>query len=313
VADWLPETSEYENVRAALTWARDEGGLELELRLATAMGLYWGASGSVTEGRAWLEGALERAEEADPALRAGALRAVAHLCWRQEDVAATRMFGEAGRALFEQLGDRREMGWCLIALAIAAQMDGDADAEARLYDEAETLFRDVGEEGGLALIQGNRGYGAIIVGDYQRAEPLLLETERLQRQIGGAYWFTLLNLGLLWNQLGRTDDAAAAFRESGELGLAANELESMFVALEGLAVVAAAREDDLLAAKLWGATEVVGETTGYRLQAAERDVHERVVPLARERAGADAFDRAWAEGRSLSREQAFALALDLEE
>jgi hypothetical protein len=33
------------------------------------------------------------------------------------------------------------------------------------------------------------------------------------------------------------------------------------------------------------------------------------VPLARERAGADAFERAWAEGRSLSYDEAVALAL----
>jgi hypothetical protein len=50
-----------------------------------------------------------------------------------------------------------------------------------------------------------------------------------------------------------------------------------------------------------------------RLQAAEKDLHERAVPEARRRARADAFDRAWAEGRLLGPEQAFALALDLEE
>jgi hypothetical protein len=115
---------------------------------------------------------------------------------------------------------------------------------------------------------------------------------------------------LLWAALGRTDEAAAAFLESGELGHAAGESETIFFALEGLAAVRAARGGDLVAAKLWGAAEAVGETTGYWLQAAEREFHERAVPASRQRAGAEAFDRAWAEGGTLTREQAVALAVE---
>jgi tetratricopeptide (TPR) repeat protein len=310
---WLQETDEYENVRAALGWARDAGELELELRLAAAMGLYWGAGGYLSEGRRWLEDVLRRAADADPALRAAALRAVAHLCWHQNDAAATREFGGAARALFEQLGDRREMGWSLMALAIAANMEGDSATGTRLYDELETIFRDVGEEVGLAHILNNRGYAAVVTGDYERAEAILLEAEDMQRRHGGAYWFTLLNLGFVWYALGRLDDAAAGFREAGEIGLRAGESETAYYVLEGFALLCAAREHDLVAAKLWGAAESVGEATGYSLQSAEREFHERAVPPARERAGTDAFDRAWAEGRTLTREQAFALALDLEQ
>ena len=75
-------------------------------------------------------------------------------------------------------------------------------------------------------------------------------------------------------------------------------------------MVCAARGHDLVAAKVWAAAEVVGEATGYSLQAAEREFHERAVPVSRERAGAEAFDRAWAEGRLLTREQAFALGVE---
>ena len=74
-------------------------------------------------------------------------------------------------------------------------------------------------------------------------------------------------------------------------------------------MVSAARERDLVAARLLGASEAVGEATGYSLQAAERDVHEHAVPDARARAGAEPFGRAWAEGRMLTREQAFASPL----
>jgi predicted ATPase/class 3 adenylate cyclase len=311
--DWLPETDEYENVRVALAWARDQGELEHELRLATAMGPYWGASGYLSEGRAWLEDVLRRADDAPPALRAQALRATAHLCWRQDDARATRELAEAGIALFQQLGDRREVGWCLVALGIAAQIDRDHERSNELNDQAESIFRELGEEAGLAILLANRGYGAIIAGEHEHAESILREAHGLLRGVGGGYGPVLLNLGLVHVEFGRTDEAAAEFREAGELGLAAGEGETTFYALEGLASVSAARERDLAAARLWGAAEVLGERIGLRLQAAEKDIHERAVPEARRRAGADAFDRAWAEGRLLGPEQAFPLGLDLEE
>ena len=66
----------------------------------------------------------------------------------------------------------------------------------------------------------------------------------------------------------------------------------------------------MFAAKLWGAAEAIDEAAGYRLGPVERELRERAVPESRERAGLDAFDRAWADGRVLSSEQAVALALE---
>jgi predicted ATPase len=308
--DWLPEADELENIRAALAWARDERELELELRLAAANGPFWGASGSLTEGRAWLEDVLSRADDADPGLRGAAANSAAHLCWRQGDAAGARRLADVGAGIFEELGDRRQLAVAKMALAIAASQDGDFDTEDRLYDEIEPVFRELGNEAMLANLVGNRGYTAIMTGDYERAERMTREAVELHRRNGSAWWFALLNLALVLNVVGRTDDAEAAFREAGEVALPMAESECIFFALEGLAMVFAARERDLVAARLWGASEAVGEATGYSLQAAERDFHERAVPASRERAGADAFDRAWAEGRTLTREQAFALAAE---
>ena len=307
--DWLPEADERENVRAALTWARAERELELELRLAAAMG-HWGASVSVSEGRAWLEDVLSRAGDADPALRGAAANSAAHICWRQGDAAGARRLAEVGIRIFEELGDRQQVAIGKVALAIAASQDGDFETEDRLYDEVEPIFRELGNEAMLATLVGNRGYTAIITGDYERAERTIREGVELHRRNGSAYWFALLNLGLVLNILGRTDEAEGAFREAGEVALRIAESEAIFFTLEGLAAVFAARERDLVAARLWGASEAVREATGYWLQAAERDLHERAVPAARERAGAEAFDRAWVEGRMLTAEEAFALTVE---
>jgi hypothetical protein len=83
----------------------------------------------------------------------------------------------------------------------------------------------------------------------------------------------------------------------------------LYYALEGLGCVRALRGDDLDAARFWGASEALRETAGAKLQTVERELHERLTAEARGRTG-DVFERAWADGRSLSVERAVALAVD---
>jgi TatD DNase family protein len=63
LGEWERESDEYENLRSALAWLRSSGEIELELQLATALGGYWGISGYLSEGRAWLEDAGQRLDD----------------------------------------------------------------------------------------------------------------------------------------------------------------------------------------------------------------------------------------------------------
>src|SRR5262249_22325939 len=75
-AAWLDRlTGEYENVRAAVAWAREHGRTEAGLRIATACWRYWEMGGSRREGLAVLEDLLAAGEEVAPRVIAGALLA----------------------------------------------------------------------------------------------------------------------------------------------------------------------------------------------------------------------------------------------
>ena len=308
VGEWEREGDEYENIRAALAWTRDAGEIELELRLSTAVAAYWGVSGYLSEGRAWMEDALARGDSAPPLVRARALLACAGLPWRQDDPATSDRYATASYEIFVAEGEHRGAAEALMMRAISAEQAGDMETESRLHDEAEAIFRRIGLERPLASILNNRAYAALVQHQPERAEQLLAESVEIFRRLGGPWWLPLLNLGLTACITGRLDESERTFREAARAGVQSSERETVYYALEGLGCVRASRGDDLEAARYWGASEALRDSAGAKLQMVERDLHDRLVAEARERAG-DAFERSWAEGRSLSVAGAVALAV----
>jgi len=77
--------------------------------------------------------------------------------------------------------------------------------------------------------------------------------------------------------------------------------------LEGLAEMVAAQGKSAWAARLWGAAESLRETMGTPLPPMYHADYKRSIADARARLGEKAFATAWAEGRAMSPEQAFAV------
>src|SRR6266542_5230890 len=68
---------------------------------------YWRARGHAVEARRWLDAALDRADEVDPRVRAGALWTAGRLAMAQSDLApAERRYTEA-KELYASLGHGR--------------------------------------------------------------------------------------------------------------------------------------------------------------------------------------------------------------
>jgi predicted ATPase len=309
ISEWDAEDAEHENIRAALAWARQSGDVDVELRLAGSAGrFYWPNRGLLTEGRRWLEEALARADEADEGRRALAMSATAHLAWRQGDPERCEELAAEAQTIFERTGDRLSLGYTLMARGIAAESRGDVSAEATHYDRAELIFRELGQTDSLNAILNNRAYTEIVVGNFEQAERHLREIADSAR--GEPRLYALVNHGLALACLSRIDEAAIAFtmvlRDStGEIRSA--EIE--FYSLEGLATLSGRQDDDLRAARLWGASAAIREEAGFVLAMAEQRLHDEVAAEVRGRLGEDLFKRAWNEGRQLPREQAVELAL----
>jgi hypothetical protein len=92
---------EEDNLRSMLAHLLEAGDAETALRVAGgSLSEYWlVAGGQLSEGRTWLDHALQQCERASPVARAWARYGITILAVHQRDYATARQFGTEGLAL----------------------------------------------------------------------------------------------------------------------------------------------------------------------------------------------------------------------
>jgi hypothetical protein len=118
----------------------------------------------------------------------------------------------------------------------------------------------------------------------------------------------LVNLGMALLDQGEVERAMGLYAESLELFRSVGSTWGLAYYLEGMARAACAHGQPVRGARLCGAAEAVREAIGAPLPPVDRASYLRTIAIAKDALGDDAFDRAWAEGRLLSLEQALAEA-----
>ena len=324
--------TEQDNLRAALMWALERREGETSLRLASALGYFWNASGQlqVSEGRQWLEAALAMTLPAQAAvlaagpasaLRAKALHRATFAAIVQGDYGAARQRVEEALALSRARADTPAIAQSLNILGMLAGAQGDFATAGERHAEALALARELDDPLGLATLLNDVGWHAYLAGDGVRALALLEESLALLRQIGDTTtWivYTLESLGMILIDHGDHARARALLTEGLHLAEQRGDKYQVRCALDGLAWLAApegmARGAPVAgaerAARLFGAAEALSEACGEVLSPAERSVQERHVGIAQVHLDQAAWQAAWAEGRAMPLEKAVVYALD---
>ena len=140
---WLARLAqEQENLRAALGWLIEQGEGELALRLVGALWWFWFMHGDWSEGRRWLEAALQLLSAQEPtAARAIALSGAGELAWPLGDyLAAQRLLSESV-TLARELGDERGLAGSLGILGLVLQEQGELAAGRSHVEEGLALCR----------------------------------------------------------------------------------------------------------------------------------------------------------------------------
>jgi predicted ATPase/class 3 adenylate cyclase len=171
------------NLRAALRWSLDEDAAAAEtLRLAFVLWRYWVETGSITEGRQWLDLALARTRPSDRVLEAQALDAAAFLAAQQGDFDGALALNDRSVALARALPDApRVLGWCLFRRGQIELDRGRLDAAVPPLREAAEIFH--GERWPIAeawaLIELSRG--ELLSGRFRAARSGFANVVELER------------------------------------------------------------------------------------------------------------------------------------
>lgn len=228
--------TEQDNIRAALAWCLSSGSYALGLELVTALEFFWVVHGP-REGMRWAGALLEepQIEAVDPAVLAHALR----------------------------------------AYGTSADIAGDDGAAVELYQRSLTLFEQLGDDRGRAVLLHRLGIQAMRRGELKAAREYVESSHELMERQADPY-------ARLWGRVQTTGTLGAICRDAGDLATACDLLtRSCELAHE-------AHAD-------WWKAQASAELAAVSLTAGRTDEAER---LAREALllGSDPFVRVFAVG-----------------
>ena len=274
---WLDRfDTDHDNVRSALDWAVAHDEAELGLRLASASWRFWQTRGHLLEGRRRLEAAL-RLTGGGKLARARALEALAGVRWWQGEIEECVEPYREALQIHRELGDPAEIANALYNLALAESVAQPVDAvdddETRehvyaLFDEAEQIYRRLGDENGLGNVAWGRG---VAISSFEEFAPAALEQwrqsidhyERAGNEFGTGWgMFEVANFAV------RKDDPDTAWEylaQGLELFARHQDVSAAVLFIALAANVAEAGGDELRAARLAGASQALRNATGTNL------------------------------------------------
>ena len=290
---WLDRLErDLDNLRAILQTATTGGEVEVEvaLRLASALRLFWSGRGYLREGRSVLERLLAQAGAIAAPVRLKALNSVGVIIWGQSDARRLEQVADEALALAREQGDQLNMTVALMLRGTAIMLDRRDYATAQAcLEEALTSARALGYRFATVSALMSLGRLALYQQDTQRATAWLEEgliecREKVLRstvlvllaraelsQGHTARARTLLEEGLtIFRAFGHTWGIALILSLLGQLALQQGELNQAEVFLKDGARLASEVGDRRNVARsrllLAGLTALRGDYAAARLQ-----------------------------------------------
>ena len=227
-ADWLDRlTLELDNLRAALRWATTGGSAATGLRLVAALQEFWLGRGHAREAQAVLERLLEAGAAVDPSVRAPALRAAGTLARRVGSGELAQARFRESIAIYRELGDERGLAEALRGLAPVMAYMGDHQAALALLEEAVALLRRLDDPPELAVALHHLGVALVQDGHAPRATALYEEALAMFRRLDNALG-TAMCLVNLGSQVLLDGDVDRARASIEEAAAIARQLDAPF-------------------------------------------------------------------------------------
>jgi tetratricopeptide (TPR) repeat protein len=308
-AEWHARAErEHANIREALVWALETGDSETGLRMVARCLKFWELHGHLAEGRRWCERVVAATREVRTSDRVRALNAAGVLAGEQGDFDGGRLYFEEALRLATEIGDDEHANVAYANLAHIEAHAGRLDEAAAMFANVVARHHERGDTARLALALENVGAAAFARGDLDAALEHFSASERTARDAGAMHdvAVALRSKARVLAARGELERARQLLDESLDRTLALGERHVLVAELDIYAAIAAARGDDVEAAELLATAATVREDTGGQQPWDLRTWYEELVAGVRARLGDGAFERAWAEGRARSLEDALA-------
>ncbi len=274
---------------------------------------YWPDRGLLELGLRIVRETLARGDQSARTVeRSRSLAALSDILYFRGAYAESLLAGRDALESARELGDSRAMLMALDATACAAYASGEVLEARTLCEEYERESRARGDVRALTSALTYLGEILRSEGDLAGALRVYDELVPLAHERGdmGNQSITYANLAMIRTAMG---DLAGARRANLHAVEAASKAGSkrMFVAsLDVTATSAVLCGQPEPAARFFGASERAMERTGAQREPADAFFTLPLRARAEQDLGADAFAKAYAEGRELPLERAFAEALD---
>jgi predicted ATPase/DNA-binding CsgD family transcriptional regulator len=314
--EWLSRLEmERDNLRAAVNWLLGIQDCDAAIRLVWNLWVFWWIRGYHGEVRGWMTQVLEEVPRLPSIARAQVLGTSGAMALAQGDIASAEMCCEESRSLFNSVGDDLSAARMGLTLGLTGSAKGDSQKAGTWLGEAADVFRNTNTHFWAALAVSALGMLAFRQGDYERAETLLAEGHGLARKAGDRFsrYIALYNQSRLAQSRGNVAEAAGLFREGLMFSLEVGDRANTAYCLEGLAAVAAAQGDTDRAARLLGAAHALFEMVGARVYTYRPDIslREQTMAAVQDQLDEDAWETAWAEGKSMPIDDVVTLATSL--
>jgi predicted ATPase/class 3 adenylate cyclase len=298
------------NVRAAMLHALDVGDVESALRLTAGLWRYWLQTGRLSEGRDLARRAMALpGADAPTVLRVRALDALGGLAYWAGDGLEANAIYEQELELARSIGDRPGTALALLNVFFTREYAGDIEGAMAAKAEAEELYRELGDDFGLARLQ-EAGFLTVMAHGLAAPQEFGAELEERARAVEVLANPYVSRSALAYRafgafQAGELKQAMEWLVRGIRSNLAVRERTDAALSLQFVVVVSPMIGRPDLGATIHGAARGAFDRMGIRPPAEYAElVGMDPIPILREALGAVGFYDAVAAGRGLSLQEA---------
>jgi ATP/maltotriose-dependent transcriptional regulator MalT len=225
------------------------------------------------------------------------------------DLASAKHLFQKALDITRELGDQRGAAWAQVSLG--SSMLGDTDAAIAIAEEGLAFFRQLNHKSAIALTLNNIGDIARVGGDDERARRAYEECLGVCRETGETrrICVILFNLGFLAQHVGDHERARDQIHQGIALAQTIDNKLALALGLTFLAGPLGSTGQRQRAVRLLGASEAALERIGAFLMLADKVEVDRNIAAIRAQLDDATFQKAWAEGREMTLDQAVDYAL----